>query len=720
MPTKYSLAEETLGYTTSPDPSNTDKRFLVDGSKNVLVDYQKKVKIRPGYFRVGVANSDLTEIRNAWTWNTSTGQERAQRFYDDELEVWLGTVDTVEINAWKRVANSLSTTKKLRATTWFDTTENIDLQIMVQGDANLYEWGGGVAVALSVSSLNITEAGDASNQMSAWSIAGMTTANTNAGVLYWKLTDSAGDRTVKLYKDSAGLNEVATGTRTGDGVVTLTESNSSGITGSVTVAYSGDDTTVSDNTLTLGYTLTKAGTTTFAQNRFYATRNKLFINLTSGKEYQYTGGESTTALTGVIPATGAVDLAANDILVQKIVTVSNKPASSHTNDVIYSFENQIVVGSYADEEIYISKNNDYDDFSFSSPRVPGEGALLTLSDPVRAIASLGSVLLLFSGRSSIFKCEFNQITVGSTLAETLKIKKLDVGIDQGALNQESVVPLGNALAYLTNEVALRIIESPDNLVGINPKTFSNPIKPDFDAEDWDDNAFGYWYKNILFFTIDSHMYMLNFVQDADGKLFRFWNPPQIWPVGPMSIFDTGNGSVLHGHSDSVPETYELFYGQSDGQYADMDVANKLPIDAVARFAYNGYKNRALLKNFDEYYVEGEITPNTTDLVMGLNYDVGGSTQAIERTIDGSDLDILEGPIDFNSLGQQSLALNPLGGLLNPPTDSIKFRVVFEIAKEDFHQIQAIFSTNDVDLYWAITAHGANAQLSTRKNTRIRK
>lgn len=615
---KFSLAEETLGYQTSPDPSNSDKRLLIAPSRNVLVDYQKKVRIRPGYMRLGAANPALTECRNGWTWNTSTGTELAQRFYDDELEVYLTTVDTIAINAWTRIAQSWSTTEKLRPATWFDATENIDLQVMVQGDANIYEYNGAVAVV-----------------------------------------DSIPD----------------------------------------------------------GTHVKKAGTTTWAQNRFYTTRNKSMVCVRTGTVYTYASGETSDTLV----VTDSTGLIAGDILVQSIVTQSNKPVANHANDVIYSFENQICIGSDGDEEVWISKNTSYYDFAYSSPRLSGEGALLTLDDPTRGIASLGSLLLIFAGRSSIFQAQYEQISVGSTLAETLKVKKLDVGVDQGALNQECIVPIGNSLAYLSNEIAVRIIDNPDNLTGINPRTYSNPIKPDFDAEDWD-GAFGAWYKNILFFTAPeaSHTYMLNFVEDADGKLFRFWNPPQVLPIGPTSIFDAGDGPLLYGHSNSVPETYELFIGQSDGQYEDMDVADKLPIDANATFAYDYFKNRAALKNFDEYYSEGEITQNTIDLLLTLNYDYQGSTQIIEKTIDGSDEDLLEGLVGFNSLAQQSLGVNPLGGLLNPPSDAHKFRVVFEIAKEDFHQLGRSYSTNDVDRYWAILADGSNATLSTRRDTSIRK
>lgn len=620
----YSLSEETLGYVTSPDPANTDKRFLIGGSQNTLIDYQKKTKSRPGYTRLGAANTALTPTKNAWTWNTSTGTHLPQRFYNGLLEVYLTSVDGTDINAWTQVSAAFSTSKILRPASRngggiYDTTEKIDIQPMVNGDSNIYEWNGAVAVVSSVT----------------------------------------------------------------------------------------------------GTTVTKTGSTTFGQNRFYTSRNLTFVCARTGTEYTYTAGADSTTLTGIADTTGLV---AGDILIQKIVTQSNAPSSTFTNDICYAFQNQLVVASKTSGLVYISKNTSYYDFTFSTPRVAGEGVLLTLEEPTHGVHSLGKFLLIFSGKSSIFNTEYAQITIGSTLAETVQVKKLFSGINQGALNQECIIPIGNILAYLTNEVTLRVITDPNNVSGLLPKTFSNPIKPDFDAEDWDpDQTYGFWYKNILFISAAaaSHTYMLNFVEDADGKLFRFWNPPQILPVGPFSVIDSGAGELLHGHSNVVPESYLLFDGASDGQYAGMDPAEKLPIPATAVFAYDFFKKRAQLKTFDEYWVEGEITPSTTALLLDINYDYAGETQVIEKTIDGSDESILEGPVDFNSLAQQSLAVNPLGGLLNPPSNARKFHLTFEIAKEDFYKINASFSTNDVDKYWAILAHGPNATLSPRRDSSIK-
>lgn len=630
------LAEETAGYQTSTDPSGTDKRLLIAGSQNVLVDQQKKVRIRPGYTRLGPANSALTPIKNSWRWDTSTGHKRGQRFYNGKLECYLTTIDTIAINAWTQInpSVSLSTTAMLRPALtlvregggWYDTGESIDLQLMVQGDDSVFEWGGGVAVVDSI------------------------TANT----------------------------------------------------------------------------ITKKGTTTFAQNRFYASRDRTVVCVRTGTEYTYTGGAATTTLTGIADTTGLVS---GDILVQKIKTtvqgsITSGWGAGRHNDIPFIFQNQLCVGSQSDAQTYISKNTSYTDFSYSTPRVSGEGGLLTCDGYTRAINALGTYLLVFSGLSSIFRADYQQLTVSTTIAETLRVQKFDVGVKQGALNHECVIPIGNQLAYLTNEVTLRVINSVQNLSGINPSTLSNPIKPDFDAETWT-GAFGVWYKSSLVFTayaVTNHQYMLNFDMNANGKLERYWNPPMTYPVGAVTVMDIedGNGDMLYGHSSAVSESYLLFDGLSDGQYANMDVADKLPIHAIAKYAYDHMGKRGILKTHDEYYVEGEINPNTKDLLLTLLYDFDGATNVVQRTIDGSNETILEGSVMNNSLAQSLLALQPLGGLLSPPDDARRFREVFEMARDDYFELSPVFETNDVDRYWSITAQGSNATLSPRKPVHIKK
>lgn len=120
------------------------------------------------------------------------------------------------------------------------------------------------------------ENADAHNQFSAWSLTGVTGAQTNNGVLYFRITDSAGTRTVELFKSSAGGagDRVAYGSRVGDGVVTLSADNGSGIGGSVTIAYTIDDTDLASNMLYV-WLMAMNGTFDFAN---YLTTNGIALS----------------------------------------------------------------------------------------------------------------------------------------------------------------------------------------------------------------------------------------------------------------------------------------------------------------------------------------------------------------------------------------------------------------------------------------------------------
>lgn len=84
---------------------------------------------------------------------------------------------------------------------------------------------------------------DGGTQLASLVLNGLNFTNTNDGIVYIKLYDTAGDRTVEVYKDSglASGDKICEGTKTGDGAITLAEANSSGASGSVTVTYAADD-----------------------------------------------------------------------------------------------------------------------------------------------------------------------------------------------------------------------------------------------------------------------------------------------------------------------------------------------------------------------------------------------------------------------------------------------------------------------------------------------
>lgn len=608
---KYNVVEETLGYVTAESQTNTDERNLVAGSHDVLIDRQRKVTTRNGNTLYTDKVDSMKPTRNSRTWNTSTGSEFMIKGYDDELEVYIGTLDGVELNQFYRIADGFPTDAIPRMALWYDDGEVLDLLMSVWGTDAIYVWGGGAFVVES------------------------TTATT----------------------------------------------------------------------------ITKEGTSTFAENRLFTTGNKTLVNPRTGNEHTYSAGEDGTILT----VNNTTDIQAGDVLLQKIITATPEPEANRNNHTIFVYQNHVCLGSDEDEEVFISKNTDYTNYTFSSPRVAGDGALLTLDDPVAGFADLSDELTIFAGKSAVYTAVPQDITVGSTLAETLKVKKYNIGVNQAAVNQEVIQEIGDSIIYLSHEPAVRQMYSPTEIAGgKDPRTLSNPIKPDMDAETWT-NACSTWFKNAYYLSAPTNgrLYILEFVEDADGNLRRFWQAPQIMSIRPMNVY----AGLLIGHGATSPNTYQMF--DSTAFSDELDVDDKLPIHCVAKFAYRNFGDRFNDKIFDEHAIEGEISPST-EISLTLNYDFGGATSQVARTIDGSDVGLLQETLENTALAQQPLGQQPLGGAINAPTGAAKFRVIFEIAEEDFTEMQEVYETNDVDKFWSIISRGPNVSLSRRQNIGIKR
>lgn len=603
MAKKFQTVLETKGYVTKPDPTNTDPRFLVFGSQNMLINDEEKVETREGFTLKGATSTVLNPIESSFDWQTSTNTILNLRGEDGTLAVFLGTVDGVVVDAWTDIESGFTDAGFVFAP-WWDTAENLDLLLFVQGTTSLLDWSGGIT-----------------------SLASATTT-----------------------------------------------------------------------------TLTKNGTDTWGDVRFLsAGTRKVVINDTV---FTYTGGEGTTTLTGVTPDPSAEPV--DSIVIQEIRTNANTPSAGFKNDIIHVQDNQAYVGSNTSQEIFVSKNTSFTDYTFSAPRIPGDGELLVLDNPCNAIRGLRDKVIIFAGRDDIYINQFAQLDVSGVLTETLKIQKLKTTTGQSAQSQALTTNFGDSLAFITFEPALRILQDVANIAEPQIRTFSNPIKPDFDAEDFTNADMLFDGQRINIATpVNGKFYILEFKEDADGNIRRFWQPPQILPIRRLSIID----GALHGHSSAVTESYKLFDGTND-------LGNSFR--SIAAFAYNTYKERINMKSFDEYFTEGFISANTT-IKLTLNYDFDGFTQTIVKTIDGSDDDIIFFTTSLGSLGDSPLGDISLGGEGSTGEEVLpKFRIIHEIPRQDFFEIQAIYEIDDTDERFQILSHGPNALLSKNMPTQIKK
>jgi len=599
MPAKFQLIKNFLGYVTKPDETNTSEKVLVNGSQNVLISDEEKVVTRNGYELLGASNSSLNPIESTFDWNASSGGAINLRSFDDELEIY-----TTALDAWVRLEDGFSNVD-FEFTTWWSSTEGIDLLLFVNGSSSILEWSGGITTFAS------------------------STSNT----------------------------------------------------------------------------LTKEGSTTWGAERFLtAGTRQVDIIDTSGVEvtFTYTGGEGTTTLTGVTPDPTSSTFAVGANVFQTVRTNTNTPSSGATNDVIGTLKNQVYVAANDEREISVSSNTDFTSYSFSSPRTTGEGALLTLDNKIINFKPLKQEMIIFAGNDDIYRTSFTLVD-STGIKELLRVEQVKTGAQQGAFNRDMIEQVSNAIVYLTNEQTLRIIEDAGDLKQLITRSLSNPIKPDFDAEDFTNGHIKFHRNRVhIAAPASDKVYILEFKENANGDITRFWQPPQILPIRRFAII----GGNIHGHSNSVPETYRLF---RIGVYAD----NANSFKAKAVFSYRNFGDRVNLKSFDEYYSEGFISSNT-DLKLTLRYDFEGSSQELEQTISGVDDDILFGSTSDASLGVSSLGTVSLAGDIEESageTPLDKFRVIGEFARSDFHELQVIYETDDIDRRWQLLSHGPAVTLA---------
>ncbi len=480
-------------------------------------------------------------------------------------------------------------------------------------------------------------------------------------------------------------------------------------------SWSGGITTFASATVN---TITKQGTTTWAEEGFLtAGTRRVIIN---GTAYAYTGGEGTTTLTGVTPDPSGSGYVAGDVIHQQIRTTANSATTglptAFENDLIATIYNYVYIGSFISREVYVSSDSDYTDFSFSSPRTPGEGALLTLDSTPIAFIPQEDSMYISAGQSdwynSVLELSLDQAT------EALFIKKLKTTPLGAAQSQAFVGKIKNNIVFLSQEPTMDTLGPIELIQNPQQTNISDPIKTLFEALDFTGGQIFYFRENV-YITVPVEGVVLVYNMSArslndintsggvsTGNTQKFWEAPQVLPISRFAIIE----GALYGHSSEVPETYKMFDGYND---------NGGPINCIASFSYQNFGDRVNLKNFVEFYSEGYITSNTI-LNLKLRYDYKGYYGTGNYTIDGSDSQIVIDTTGDGSLGTQSLGVFNLAGRGATVSDTLppKFKVIHTMAKVDFREMQVEYSSNQIDGRWELLCFGPAAQASTAQNASI--
>lgn len=454
-------------------------------------------------------------------------------------------------------------------------------------------------------------------------------------------------------------------------------------------------------------TLTKQGTTSFAQEGFYTTGvHTVVIN---GLSLGATGGWGTTTLTGIATAALAgLVAAAGDVIHQAPETTLNSAISSLpstlANALIANLRNQIYIASLTNQDVYISKVNNYKDFSFTSPtRVVGEGALVTLDATPVAFSPQEDAMYVSAGKDFWYQTQF--VLSSDLTKEAFNINQLKVGSNQGTQSQGLTTKFRNDIAFLSFEPFIDSLGRVQNIFAVpNITDLSYPIVNTVNNLDFTNGQMIY-HRNFLY--ISAPVSNTTLVYNMTNPQNMYWEAPQILPVGRFSIID----GELYGHSYNTSESYKLFDGYND---------NGNFIDGRIMFAFNNFGIPSTSKGFNQFYVEGYISSNTT-VNLNFQYDLDGCATNTSFPINGTDTQIVCSPVGDNLLGKYNLGKNPLGSNLtqqNPNGLPPKFRVIKTFPLVPFYEYSVSFESSGVDQQWEILRFGAAEFTTSEGNNAI--
>lgn len=458
--------------------------------------------------------------------------------------------------------------------------------------------------------------------------------------------------------------------------------------------WSGGVTTVASVT---GNTVTNQGSSTFAQLGFYNVAGnsaRFQFYSPAGILYTYTGGGGTQTLTGVTPdPTLDATMVAGALIFQKVATFVNNSditglPTAFINGLIANLRNQIYVGSLTNSSVYISKVNNYKDFSFTSPtRVVGEGSRVDLDASPVALIPQEDRMYMAAGKDFWYETKW---TLSADLTkEAFEISKLKTAAMQAPVGQSAVTTIQNNVVFVSNEPIVyefgrmaSILQTPQL------RNLSDPILGDLYTFNLTDASVVYWRNFIYFaFPAESKVLIYNIVK-------KYWEAPQILPVGNWAII----GGELYGHDYNVPQTYKMFTGHNDNGHA---------INAIAAWSYEQAGSRFEKKNMSKFYTEGYIQSNTK-ITLTLKFDFGGFTSILNFDHKGTDPGIIFATTADGSIGKFPIGKNPIGSITDSVSDLPKFRVIDTAYRQDFFEYQFQVSSNDIDQDWEILALGGNA------------
>lgn len=776
------------GYISSIDPTIVGAGVLIGGSQNVYKRISEDVFVRPGLLRRGTPDATLAGVTASFDWETSFGALRPLRVVKDtstglaKLQVESDIANGTTLVWYDLMENS--PTSRFVFDTYWNATNQRDQCVFVKGDNTVYWWNGGIGKLAGVTANTITLAESALSD-GFFAPNGVIVINGNpytytglgvsGNVVYTqtptnnKIASSTTQWSSQKFTTGASSTAITSATAVVNntvisgqtaifvaGIYTDNAGVPGTLLGSATASIAG---TFSPGDFILNFVFSGIASTPATNYHLVIHQQTTIANLTVytgntgsvGTNLSTDSGVTWSPQNGYLNATVTENTVSNatfvgvapnpsgealgSVVLDFVYSAPTTPDANFTNDFLKTVNNQLHVGSYNSEVIYVSSNTSFVNFTVPTVRAPGDPDELVLGSLARGITiQKGSTdksgnAVISGGIGDWYTVIRTPVTVGSTLTEQVNIEQTITADLTTALAHEFIDLIGDSIVFLDQNNQLRQFGLVRNIVSpvlplLSLDVFTELKNRDFTGgalrvvEDEGDTTVYITAPNE---GID-YMYQIREQLTAVGNVQteRLWQPPMVRGISRIAVL---NG-VTYGYSATNPQIYQLW---NTGQYYDDGPfdGEELPYRCGMIFAYLNL-GRTIQMNFDKLYFEGHMTRGSI-VYCNTYLEYQGSKNILNTVVNkpvmpNKKLAQFFGAISCPVPGQNSLGTIEVGdGILPRQTGDVpvpKFRAMRRIASTDVFEAAFEVYSEDVDAEWGLLLVGVNMQTSPRQPTGI--
>jgi len=627
--------------------------------QNAQVTDRGGISPRFGTEILGTANASNSPVKSLYTYNRSFGTDQLiLKAYDDEIEI---LSKNNESSGWNRLKNGF-TDSDFGFVTSLVNTDTQDYVVFCNRYQPYQRWTGAVTLlngALAGGETSVTVDSVLTDEVF---YSGTASAN-SATTIDIATTGWAASQWIGFYVHIVGTKKVRL----------ITANTGTQITFSTLGAGPGN---VAFEIRQLAFPLT--GTIIY-----------------NGTNIAYTGIDISTAFT-----VGSAHAAPDNTLETLVPT---EYLDAPRGNRLANYLNRIIVGNvrsamarnsggalggYASAGSYfVSKVNNPFDFTYAATRLAGEGDIVSTPYGGGDITDISTQ----EDTAYVFKRNYIEAVKYSQDADDFAVRTpLKAGI--GSVGK--VIRGQDDVYFITadNEfTSIGRVETKDILP--QTKNLGNSIKRLIESYDFTGGGRGKEYKGKVYIPGKSSSSAtfndVVLIYNKQNKAFE-----GVWDLAINEIADYGS-DVIAGQSNSA-NVIKLFTGTADVVGTGTD--DRLPIYSNCESNFmNLTASKSTLQALNAVYFEGYITPGST--VTFKIFKDFENTPFLNFDFSGNESGLLDGSITGSFLGQEPLALNPIGAFSDLDADGrfhFKFRVYFPFQYANYFSVGWESTGADID------------------------